>query len=101
VSVFVKICGLREQQHIDCALDAGADAVGFVFAESPRQVTPARASEICAHLDSDVTRVAVMLHPTNAEWQEVLRGFAPNVLQTDAEDFANLEVPDAVECWPV
>lgn len=101
MSVFVKICGLREQQHIDCALDAGADAIGLVFAESPRKVTPAYATEICAHLDNDIKRVAVMLHPTNTEWQKVLRGFAPNVLQTDAEDFANLEVPDSVECWPV
>jgi phosphoribosylanthranilate isomerase len=42
-----------------------------------------------------------MLHPTNDEWQAVLAGFAPDVLQTDAEDFAALDVPDSVERWPV
>ena len=42
-----------------------------------------------------------MLHPTNEEWQAVLRDFSPDVLQTDAEDFAGLDVPDTVECWPV
>jgi phosphoribosylanthranilate isomerase len=42
-----------------------------------------------------------MLHPTNDEWQNVLAQFVPDVLQTDAEDFASLEVPDSVECWPV
>ena len=42
-----------------------------------------------------------MLHPTNDEWQAVLREFAPDVLQTDAEDFASLDVPDSVERWPV
>ena len=42
-----------------------------------------------------------MLHPTNDEWQVVLAGFGPDVLQTDAEDFAQLDVPDHIECWPV
>lgn len=101
MSAIVKICGLREKHHVDSALAAGADAVGFVFAESVRKVTPAQAAQITAHLGSDVTRVAVMLHPTNDEWQAVLDGFAPDVLQTDAEDFASLEVPESVERWPV
>lgn len=43
--VFVKICGLREPEHIDAALDAGADAIGFVLTASPRfvEATSARA----------------------------------------------------------
>ncbi len=101
MSVFVKICGLREKRHVDAALAAGADAVGFVFAESVRKVSPAQAAEVTAHLGGDVTKVAVMLHPTNDEWQAVLQGFAPDVLQTDADDFASLEVPEAIERWPV
>jgi phosphoribosylanthranilate isomerase len=42
-----------------------------------------------------------MLHPSNDEWQEVLRQFAPDVLQTDAEDFASLDIPGNIDCWPV
>jgi len=42
-----------------------------------------------------------MLHPSNEEWQAVLRDFAPDVLQTDATDFESLDVPTSVECWPV
>ncbi|MCH9695146.1 MAG: phosphoribosylanthranilate isomerase [Gammaproteobacteria bacterium] len=99
--MFVKICGLREQQHVDAALDAGADALGFVFARSPREVTPAHAAEVSAHVDAGVLRVAVMLHPSNDEWQAVLNGFAPDVLQTDAGDFASLDVPNSVARWPV
>lgn len=101
MSVFVKICGLRERRHVDAAINAGAGALGFVFARSPRKVTPEQAAEVTAHLDRSVTRVAVMLHPTNEEWQAVLDGFAPDVLQTDANDFADLVVPDSVERWPV
>ncbi|HNP37912.1 MAG TPA: phosphoribosylanthranilate isomerase, partial [Woeseiaceae bacterium] len=48
-----------------------------------------------------VTRVAVMRHPRNDEWQQVLAGFRPDVLQTDADDFAALEVPASVARWPV
>jgi phosphoribosylanthranilate isomerase len=48
-----------------------------------------------------VKKVAVMLHPSNEAWQRVLGEFSPDVLQTDAGDFAGLDVPAAVECWPV
>jgi phosphoribosylanthranilate isomerase len=101
MSVFVKICGLRDPEHVHAAIDAGADAVGFVFAESVRRVTPAEAMAISAHVPPHIKRVAVMLHPTNDEWQEVLSGFTPDVLQTDAEDFASLDVPESIERWPV
>ena len=36
--MFVKICGLREERHVRDAVEAGADAVGFVFADSVRRV---------------------------------------------------------------
>jgi len=101
MSVFVKICGLRNPEHVKAAIDAGADAVGFVFAESVRRMTPAEAATISKQVPPHIKRVAVMLHPTNDEWQEVLREFTPDVLQTDAEDFASLDVPDAIERWPV
>jgi phosphoribosylanthranilate isomerase len=101
VSLLIKICGLRDEQQVAAAVAAGADAVGFVFAESARQVTPQRAQVISAAVPATVKRVAVMLHPDNAAWLEVLRVFAPDVLQTDVEDFAALDVPDAVERWPV
>lgn len=92
--VFVKICGLSTPRAVSAAVDAGADAVGFVFAESPRRVTPQRARELCAGLSPVVIRVAVMRHPTAAEWQAVAGGFEPDWLQTDAGDFAGLEVPE-------
>ena len=86
---------------VDTAVAAGADAVGFVFADSPRRVTPAEASDASRDLPAAVRRVAVMRHPTNAEWRAVLDGFRPDVLQTDAGDFEALEVPGEVERWPV
>jgi len=99
--MFVKICGLNNEMHVQVAVEAGADAVGFVFAESVRRVEPLQAARIASRVPESVKRVAVMLHPSNEEWQEVLRDFGPDVLQTDAADFESLDVPESVECWPV
>lgn len=101
MSVFVKICGLRSEEQVDAAIAAGADAIGFVFAESVRKIDPAEAAAISKNVPPQVKRVAVMLHPANDDWQNVLNVFSPDVLQTDAADFASLDVPDSVEQWPV
>mgnify|MGYP001555368694 FL=1 len=99
--MFVKICGLGSAEQVRAAVDAGADAVGFVFADSVRRIDPADAAAISNTVPDTIKKVAVMLHPSNEEWREVLNGFAPDVLQTDAEDFASLDMPTDVECWPV
>ncbi|MGI9291959.1 MAG: phosphoribosylanthranilate isomerase [Gammaproteobacteria bacterium] len=99
--MFVKICGLTTPEAVAAAVDAGADAVGFVFAESPRQVTPEQAVELTRDLPKGIARVAVMLHPQPAEWNVVRDVFNPDWLQTDAEDFAALEIPEHIGYFPV
>jgi len=101
MTIFVKICGLRSAQDVEAAVEAGADALGFVFAQSVREITAADAAAISAKTPAHIKRVAVMRHPGDDEWQAVLRLFSPDVLQTDSEDFASLDVPDSVERWPV
>lgn len=101
MTVFVKICGVRDERTAAAAVAAGADAVGFVFAKSVRQVTPGEACAAAGSIPDHVQRVAVMRHPSSAEWQSVLDEFGPDVLQTDAEDFADIDVPDTVVHWPV
>ena len=101
MSLLIKICGLSDVRNVNDAVAAGADAVGFVFAKSVRQVTPQHAREISKDVPSTVKRVAVMLHPDNETWLKVLDVFAPDVLQTDAADYDELDVPYSVERWPV
>lgn len=101
MSLLIKICGLRDKRHVAAAVEAGAGALGFVFAESSRKVSPEHARSISNAVPPNVKRVAVMLHPANDEWQRVLEQFEPDVLQTDAGDFDGLEVPASVERWPV
>ena len=88
--MFIKICGLSTPDDVSAAVAAGADALGFVFASSPRRVTPEQARALCGGLAGRVIRVAVMRHPTAGEWEEVRDVFEPDWLQTDAEDFAVL-----------
>lgn len=101
MTVFVKICGLTDAADVANAVAAGVDAIGFVFAESPRRITPIRAAEIAKQIPPHILRVAVMLHPTSKEWADVDTLFQPDVLQTDAGDFADLDVAAGQRCWPV
>jgi phosphoribosylanthranilate isomerase len=101
VKTFVKICGIRDAGMAAAAATAGANAIGFVFADSPRRVTPAAAAEAAAAIPAGVIKVAVMRHPSAEDWAAVLDGFAPDVLQTDAGDFTSLAVPAGVVRWPV
>ena len=101
MSCMVKICGLKYAATVDAAVEAGADAVGFVFAKSVRQVTARHAAFIAANVPEHVVRVAVMMHPSADEWEEVQVIFCPDVLQTDAEDFQQLDIADDITRWPV
>lgn len=102
MSTFVKICGMTDRTAVQAALDAGTDAIGFVFHEkSPRNISPAEAARLCADLPDNVLKVAVTMHPAVSLWNEVMEWMQPDALQTDIEDFDELDIPDGVEMWPV
>jgi len=101
MTTLIKICGMTDIAAVEVAVDAGADAVGFVFAESVRRVSVRHALEMSEYVPLQTKRVAVMLHPTADEWREVKDIFQPDALQTDLADFDYLEVPAEIEKWPV
>lgn len=57
--MFVKICGITNEQDALLAVALGADALGFVFAPSPRQVAPQRVKEIVRRLPQSVLTVGI------------------------------------------
>jgi phosphoribosylanthranilate isomerase len=61
MSLWIKICANTTLEDARLAADAGADAVGFVFAPSPRRVTPERVAEIVPHLQANLEKIGVFV----------------------------------------
>ncbi len=99
--MWIKICGMTRSEAVLAALEAGADAIGFVFAPSVRRVEPAEAARLARAARGRARCVAVMLHPEQEQLDAMLRVFAPDVLQTDLADFGRLRVPAGLERLPV
>lgn len=76
----IKICGLTREADLLHAVQAGADAIGFVlYANSPRAVTPARAGELARLLPPFVTPVLLFVNASAAEIAAGLQA-VPNAL---------------------
>ncbi len=61
MSLWIKICGNTTLEDAQLAADAGADAVGFVFAPSPRRITPAQVAAIVPHLPPVLEKIGVFV----------------------------------------
>lgn len=57
--MFVKVCGTTNESDALLAVALGADAVGFIFAPSPRQIAPVVAADIVRRLPPEVLTVGV------------------------------------------
>ena len=99
--MWIKICGMTTLGAVSAALDARVDAIGFVFAESSRQLTPQRAAQLARPARGRVRCVAVTRHPAQATVDEILRVFGPDALQTDLSDLDRLQLPAGLELLPV
>lgn len=100
-AMWIKICGMTTFEAVDAALGAGVDAIGFVFAESVRKLTPAAAARLAAPARGRVACVAVTRHPSQQALDEILESFRPDVLQTDAIDLTTLQIPAGLMRLPV
>lgn len=71
--MFVKVCGITGPEDALVAADAGADAVGLIFAESPRRVSVEAAAEVVAALPLGVRAIGVFRSATTSEVLRVVR----------------------------
>ncbi len=99
----IKICGMTHPADARAAVEAGADALGFVFYEtSPRRITPAAAAEIIRELPPFVAKVGVFVDATEAFIREVTARCGLDTLQLHGSEspefcgrFAGLKVVKA------
>lgn len=67
MSLWIKICGNTTLEDVLLASEAGADAIGFVFAPSPRQVTNDQVARIVSLLPAHLEKIGVFVDSTLAE----------------------------------
>jgi phosphoribosylanthranilate isomerase len=92
----VKICGITSPADARVAVEAGADALGFVFwFMSPRKVDPVRAAEIARDLPESVLRVGVFVDAPLDEMKEVADAVGLDLLQLHGD-----EPPEALVSLP-
>lgn len=77
----VKICGLMEKEHVQIAVNAGADAIGFVFAPSKRKLTIEQARELAKEVPSNVLKIGVFVNPTEEELETAFREVPLDLVQ--------------------
>jgi len=87
----VKICGLKEQQHVQAAVEAGADAIGFVFAPSKRRVTVEQAQQLAKHVPEGILKIGVFVNPSAEELRTAVENVPLDYVQYHGE-----ETPDFI-----
>ena len=100
-AMFIKICGITSADAVAAAAEAQVDAIGFVFAPSPRQVTPGQAAQLAALAPPGMLRIAVAQHPLQMKVDEICRVLKPDYFQTDVEDLRELRIPAHIKVLPV
>jgi phosphoribosylanthranilate isomerase len=79
--VKIKICGLTRAEDVQAAVNAGADAIGFVFTASPRRISIDKAIELSAYVPGGVLRVGLFLNQDRSEIELVTGSVALDILQ--------------------
>ena len=89
---WVKICGMTNLEDALVAVEAGADAVGFVFYEkSPRCVTVARAREIVAKLPESVEKIGVFVNEQAERVSAVINDAGLTAVQFHGDEYRSAE----------
>lgn len=86
----VKICGLTRSEDVVAAVEAGADACGFIFAPSPRQVNIEQVSALAHLVPPPVARVGVFVDAEPEFVEEAIRACGLTAVQ-----FSGSEAPVA------
>ncbi|MFH1627566.1 MAG: phosphoribosylanthranilate isomerase [Pseudomonadota bacterium] len=84
--VRVKICGITNYQDADMAVQLGADALGFVFAPSPRRISPEKAREIICAIPPFVQTVGVFVNERPDTVRRIIRFCGLDLIQFHGDE---------------
>ncbi len=83
----IKICGITREHDLDAAVNAGADALGFVFyPPSPRHLDLRRAAELVRRVPPFVTRVGLFVNPDSAVLAKTLAEVDLDLIQFQGDE---------------
>jgi len=84
--MWVKICGTTNLEDALAAVDAGADALGFVFAESPRRMEPTVVGKIARSIPEHVEKVGVFVDETVGRIREIVEEAGLTAVQLHGDE---------------
>lgn len=102
--VRVKICGITNLEDALAAVELGADALGFVFAPSPRQVTVEQAANIVAGLPPFICKAGVFVDSELEEVKEIMKVCGLDLAQlhgSESPDFCQALFPQVIKSFRV
>ena len=93
----IKMCGITTLEDALACLTAGADAVGFVFANSPRRISPEASARICRELPETITKVGVFVNESTETVYQIKAFCGLNLVQLSGDEngdyLTNLKIP--------
>jgi phosphoribosylanthranilate isomerase len=88
--VLIKICGITNINDALIAVDYGVDALGFIFAKSPRQITPQNAKKIIEKLPPFVGKIGVFVNESPSYIQKIFKECGLTGIQLHGEEIPEL-----------
>ncbi|MBN2879451.1 MAG: phosphoribosylanthranilate isomerase [Clostridia bacterium] len=93
----IKICGIKSLEEIEFINHMDIDYIGFVFAESRRQIDAAQAKVLSAALRKDIKRVGVFVQKSIEEINTIIDKAGLDIVQVHKnytrEMIAQIEAP--------
>ena len=99
-NVKVKICGITDYEDASIAVELGAAALGFIFAHSPRQVTPQKARDIISAIPPFVKTVGIFVNQDPIEINKIMRYCGLDLVQLhgdESPDFCDELMPYTIK----